>query len=244
MKRPRIPDKTAAARKDRRKIFYALYIGSIFFLLVLSLTLSALDLAGVIDLHSPPYYQIDLTLTALFWIEYLARLVLVKDKGEYFKENIIELISILPFSKEFGYLHLIRFLRFVRVGKLLHFHRNRREKSLLCALRRTRRELAFVMNTRGFIYALYFSVLLMLTLIYAVEKVEGIRYADALAEILAACFTAAILTAPPSIFGQITAGIFMSIITSLVVWFILAAAAYFHRRSRISRSVKHTFLSQ
>ena len=213
----------------------------VFLMLVTSLTLITLDVSGVIELEEAPFHQIDLSIMVIFWIEYLLRLMIVKHKGEYFKENFIELISILPFSAEFGWLHAFRLLRFVRLIKILRLPDKIRGSRAWKYLRRSCKTIALFMNTKGFIYGLYGTILFLFAAAFGVEIAESLPYPEALLVTVTASFTMGIGATPPSLFGKIMMVVIPLLALGLVAWFIVTTVSFSRRMARIGQAVELNF---
>ena len=228
-------------QSKRQRMLSAVWHTIVFLMLVTSLTLITLDVSGVIELEEAPFHQIDLAIMVIFWIEYLLRLMMVKHKGEYFKENFIELISILPFSAEFGWLHAFRLLRFVRLIKVLRLPDIIRNSRFWKFLRRSCKRISLFMNTKGFIYGLYGTILFLFAAAFGVEMVESLSYPAALWETVTASFTMGFGATPPSVFGKIVMVVILLLALGLVAWFIVTVVSFSRKMARIGQSVTLNF---
>lgn len=233
-----------ADKKSAKKLWFALYSVAIVLLLATSFSLNLLGLIGAIDLEAPPYFGIDLAITALLWVEYLTRLFLCPRKGEYFKENILELVSILPYSPALGVLHLVRLLHFLRFFEMIgssRFWAKLKQSAPLRFWRRTRKRIAFFFNERGFLYGLYAFLLLFLSLGYATRLLEEIGYFQALAELLRGAALLCLKAAPTSLFAQIDSGLLFSLFCALLVWLLVACRAHAARLFRLKAPIRRLF---
>lgn len=133
-----------------------------------SIALIVLDYAHKIDLMTYPYLWYDNGILLIFTIDYFVRLLLAKDKKQFFKANIFDLLSIIPVNNLFYLLRTVRILRFVRFLKLLRILR------LLGLTGKFRR----FIRDNGLIYYLYISLITLLlgSSLYCIsEKVSFIN---------------------------------------------------------------------
>lgn len=134
-------------------------------LAIISIVLIVLDYAHEINIISPPYSIIDNSILIVFAIDYFVRLFYAKDKKRFFKENIFDLLSIIPVNNLFYVFRMARIGRAFRLLKLLRIFR-------LVGL--TGRLHKFL-KTNGLIYYLYISltVILIASSLYCIsEKVS------------------------------------------------------------------------
>ncbi|MGF0082229.1 ion transporter [Limosilactobacillus reuteri] len=134
-------------------------------LAIISIVLIVLDYAHEINIISPPYSIIDNSILIIFAIDYFVRLFYAKDKKRFFKENIFDLLSIIPVNNLFYVFRMARIGRAFRLLKLLRIFR-------LVGL--TGRLHKFL-KTNGLIYYLYISltVILVASSLYCIsEKVS------------------------------------------------------------------------
>lgn len=121
-------------------------------LAIISIVLIVLDYAHEINIISPPYSIIDNSILIIFAIDYFVRLFYAKDKKRFFKENIFDLLSIIPVNNLFYVFRMARIGRAFRLLKLLRIFR-------LVGL--TGRLHKFL-KTNGLIYYLYISLTVIL----------------------------------------------------------------------------------
>lgn len=134
-------------------------------LAIISIVLIVLDYAHEINIISPPYSIIDNSILIIFAVDYFVRLFYAKDKKRFFKENIFDLLSIIPVNNLFYVFRMARIGRAFRLLKLLRIFR-------LVGL--TGRLHKFL-KTNGLIYYLYISltVILIASSLYCIsEKVS------------------------------------------------------------------------
>ena len=134
-------------------------------LAIISIVLIVLDYAHEINIISPPYSIIDNSILIIFAIDYFVRLFYAKDKKRFFKENIFDLLSIIPVNNLFYVFRMARIGRAFRLLKLLRIFR-------LVGL--TGRLHKFL-KTNGLIYYLYIrlTIILIASSLYCIsEKVS------------------------------------------------------------------------
>lgn len=149
-------------KRDLKTIIYNIFMA---LLAIISIVLIVLDYAHEINIISPPYSIIDNSILIIFTIDYFVRLFYAKDKKRFFKENIFDLLSIIPVNNLFYVFRMARIGRAFRLLKLLRIFR-------LVGL--TGRLHKFL-KTNGLIYYLYISltVILIASSLYCIsEKVS------------------------------------------------------------------------
>ncbi|WP_283580979.1 ion transporter [Limosilactobacillus reuteri] len=149
-------------KRDLKTIIYNIFMA---LLAIISIVLIVLDYAHEINIISPPYSIIDNSILIIFAVDYFVRLFYAKDKKRFFKENIFDLLSIIPVNNLFYVFRMARIGRAFRLLKLLRIFR-------LVGL--TGRLHKFL-KTNGLIYYLYISltVILIASSLYCIsEKVS------------------------------------------------------------------------
>lgn len=107
-------------KKERNRAFGALYTAVTLLLIAASVTLVTLNFAGVIDLAEPPLLYVDIALLSVFWLDFIVRFILSKEKKVFFLHNLIEIVSILPLSYLWHPLHALHYLHLYRVFHMFH----------------------------------------------------------------------------------------------------------------------------
>lgn len=148
----------------KRKIYNA----AVIVLCLLSVMLAVLDLRRGL---TPAERWVDWTIYALFVGDYLIRLSVAKEKKAFFRENVFDLIAIIPFSALFRIFRLARFVRVLRFMRL--FRAAAISTRFLARLRG-------LLDTNGFKYMLILSVGAILASAAAMMYVEGMSFMDAL----------------------------------------------------------------
>ncbi|WP_267201600.1 ion transporter [Limosilactobacillus kribbianus] len=134
-------------------------------LAVISIVLIVLDYAKEIKITAMPYNVIDNGILIIFAVDYFSRLALAKNKWEFFKNNIFDLLSIIPATE------VSSFFRIARIGRLLRLLKVLRILRLVGLAGRLEKFL----KINGLLYYLYTSlvVALITSSLYCVsEKVS------------------------------------------------------------------------
>lgn len=134
-------------------------------LAVISIVLIVLDYAKEIKITAMPYNVIDNGILIIFAVDYFSRLALAKNKWEFFKNNIFDLLSIIPATE------VSSFFRIARIGRLLRLLKVLRILRLVGLAGRLEKFL----KINGLLYYLYTSlvVILITSSLYCVsEKVS------------------------------------------------------------------------
>jgi voltage-gated potassium channel len=108
---------------------------------------------------------VDYSVLIVFVIDYFYRLLKAKDKWAFFKENIIDLIAIVPFDKAFRIarvLRLTRLLRFSKASRLLRLLRILKLARLAAFLKRPVIILKNILKTNGLIYVIAVTVIVVI----------------------------------------------------------------------------------
>lgn len=100
-----------------------IYNASMATLAVISILIMIMDYSNEINIISPPYNYIDNGILIIFAIDYFARLTFSKDKWKFIKNNIFDLLSIIPASGMFSLFRINRIGRLIRLFKILRIAR-------------------------------------------------------------------------------------------------------------------------
>lgn len=92
-------------------------------LALVSITMLLAYYAKKIDIDAYPYNLIDNGIWFIFTVDYFTRLILAKNKKEFFTHNVFDLLSILPASSLFAFFRVAQIGRTLRMLKLLRIMR-------------------------------------------------------------------------------------------------------------------------
>lgn len=154
----------------KSQITIKFYNVSMAILAIISILLMVMDYSNEINIVSPPYNYIDNGILIIFAIDYFIRLVSAKNKREFFKNNIFDLLSIIPASGIFSLFRINRIGRLLRLFKILRITRlvglvGRLEKFL---------------KINGLIYYLYISLAVMIVTSAIFSLSERVSFETAL----------------------------------------------------------------
>lgn len=152
-----------------KKMFYEIIFSV---LALITVTMSILDLYGKIKLTPyNAYYMIDLSILIIFIVDYCIRLYLSQDKRDFIKDNIPDLIAIIPFNSLFKVFRIAKLLRFTKLFKFFRlagvsgkFYKNANR----------------FLKTNGLIYALFFTATIILIGTISISLTEKMSIPDAL----------------------------------------------------------------
>lgn len=77
-------------------------------LAIASIVLIVADYAKQINITAWPYSLIDNAILIVFAVDYFTRIFLAKDKKKFFKNNIFDLLSIIPVNNIFYFFRIAR----------------------------------------------------------------------------------------------------------------------------------------
>lgn len=151
----------------RQVLIYEL---TMIILAIVSIILVILKYIGKIALSSEPYvYLIDIMLI-VFFLDYLIRLAKAKNKKRFFKNNIFDLLSIMPFNPIFMLFRINRLVGLIKVFEI--FGWNKAEK--FC--KKIQKEFRSLVRINGLIYLLYTSlgIIFISSTIYSYAENESL----------------------------------------------------------------------
>lgn len=202
-------------RKHKILLFYQLFIALIA---LISILLLLFDCAHAINLSQSPYVWIDRSIWAILVADYFTRLAIAKDKIQFFKKNIWDLLSIIPTNSIFT---LFRFARVARVFHMLRVLRLLRLVGLTVRLKR-------FFHTDGLIYYLYLScgILFIAAGMYSIS--EGVSFSTAFWWALTTVSTVGYGdVSPTTLWGRIAAVLLMVVGVSIIGLLTSTITTYF-----------------
>ena len=130
-------------------------------LALISVSLSLLDFKYDLLEKGKVYYFIDLSIYIIFFVDYFYRLIISNSKKEFVKNNVVDLIAIIPFSSAFK---LFRISKMIRITKLARILKNLKLSKSIALILRAYKRIKKILKTNGLIYSLIFmSVILFLS---------------------------------------------------------------------------------
>lgn len=117
---------------------------------------------------------IDKIIYAIFVIDYILRFIIADGKKKFFKENIFDLIAIIPFDSAFRAFRLLKFTKLLKFAKFTKLVRvGSRSARMMTKVRK-------FLNTNGFKYVLLLSLASVLSATVGMMHFEHMKFADAL----------------------------------------------------------------
>lgn len=112
--------------------------------------------------------DINFSIWVIFVADYSVRLFFAKDKQKFIKENIIDLLSILPFDAAFQGLRTIRLVRVLYMFRVFIY------------LNRIYKRLCVILTTNNFHHVLWFTLSTILCGAIAISYIDDMEIGDAL----------------------------------------------------------------
>ncbi len=149
-------------------------------LAVVTVVITLMDLSGSISTDSY-LLNIDTAILLIFAADYFLRLYLSKNKTDYVKRYIFDLIAIIPFS---AFFRLFRIGHLIKIIRITRFTRVTRVFRLAVFLRKFNTISRSFIRTNGLVYVIYLtftSVILGAVAIFFAENGKTVHsFADAL----------------------------------------------------------------
>ena len=137
---------------------YKLIYEIIFTLLaIIAVIITLLDLTEAVNLSTNiTLNMIDTAIFYIFIFDYVARLIISRDKKYFFKNNIPDLIAIIPFNSLLKVFRIAKLIRLVNLTKLLKLAR------FVGVFVRLNKKIKGVLRTNGLNNALWFTLIIIL----------------------------------------------------------------------------------
>lgn len=148
-----------------------IYNITVCILCVVSVMFAVLDFSKGL---TPLQTWIDNIIYGIFVLDYIIRLAVADQKKKFFKENLFDLIAILPFNSAFRIFRILKFSKILRFAKFTKLFRiGSVSARFLTKVRR-------FLNTNGFKYVLILSGSSILAGTFAMMYFEQMKFQDAL----------------------------------------------------------------
>jgi len=171
----------------------------------------------------------------VFVVDYVVRFCVAKNKGNFVRHNICDLIAILPFHTVFRVFKLVRF------GKTLKLLKAPR---IIAFLYRPLKKARLFFNTNGFKYVVLITAVMILTGGFLIQFAEGMSLSDG---IWWAFVTATTVgygdISPQTLYGRIIAMILMLLGIGLIGTVTSTITSYF-LHSGTKKGVKNEILAE
>lgn len=116
--------------------------------------------------------RVDYIITIIFIVDYVVRLFISKNKKDFFKQNIFDLIAIIPFTSLFKVFRVLKVLKVLKALKILKFAR------LSAYFARFYKRVKFFFEINGLKYMVFASLFCIVIGGVAIHFVEGMSVFD------------------------------------------------------------------
>lgn len=152
-----------------KKVIYEMFI---CLFAVVSVVFAIIDITVGI---SEPFRIIDFIIYVIFIAEYVVRFIISVNKKNFFKENIFDLIAIIPFSSAFRIFRTFKAFRLLKLVKLTQFAKFGR---LFAVVSRLLYKCNRFLDTNGFKYVVSVSCILVVIGGTLISFFEDMSFAD------------------------------------------------------------------
>ena len=135
-------------------------------LAIVSIVLIVLDFAAIIDINgtNSKWFWLNNLILIILAIDYFYRLYLAKDKRDFFRNNIFELVAIIPVGIAFNWM---KFAQLGDIGLYFRLLRLIRLAGLVGMLKD-------ILHTHGILYVIYFSIAFLMLGSVAISITEHV----------------------------------------------------------------------
>lgn len=194
----------------------------IIVLAIISISLTLLDLTNIIDLTSMPFSLVDGIIWLIFVLDYTVSFFTATSKRAYVRTHIMDLLAIMPVN----IFNLFRFARIFRILRLLRIFR------MAGVIGKLQEKLKGFLRTNGFMYLLYASIAILITISAIYSTVEGISLGNAFWWAITTATTVGYGDiAPHTALGKVLAVILMLVGVGFVGMLTSTLTAYFTNKT-------------
>lgn len=158
--------------RDKKKDYYNIFM-SILALLVVSMLIVELT----VELSSTTtkiFYIVDNSIWVIFCFDYFGRLIKSKSKKKFIKENVIDLISILPLDSAFKTLRIFRVTRLMKLTKVTKLLK------VAILLTKGKNKLDKFLKTNNLNYVIYTTIMTIVFGAIGISIVEDMSFSNAI----------------------------------------------------------------
>lgn len=124
------------------------------------------------DVSTSPYIEIDITTLLIFSFDYFGRLYLAKNKWQFFRHNIVDLLAILPFSTMFNIFRVFRVVNVIRFAKVFTLIR------FIGTAGKLQKNAKKFLRINGFIYLIIICAIVLVTAAITYSLAEGVSLSN------------------------------------------------------------------
>jgi len=114
---------------------------------------------------------IDTGIILIFALDYFTRLILSKNKSQFFKSNLIDLISIIPFNSVFQAARIFRAAKLLKLIKLFR---------IIILIGKFKKNIDKFLKTNNFNYVIWFTILTVIIGALGFSLIENKSFSDGL----------------------------------------------------------------
>ena len=204
-----------------------LYNILIVILAIASIVFAILDLSKALDITKQPYAAIDTAILLFFTVDYAVRFFAAKNRKQFFRKNIVDLIAIIPFYSILSAFRVFRIFRVLRLTKLAKLTRVLRAAAFFGMIKT---KAGNILRTNGFLYVLYANIGMVLISTVIMMFAEGMTFGNALWWSVVTCTTVGYGDiSPSSSVGRIVAIILMLFGIGMIGMLTGSITTYFSR---------------
>lgn len=159
-----------------KKFYKFLHSNSYYVVIALaglsSLVILVLNYIPGFNVSKSPYIEIDITTLLIFSFDYFGRLYLAKNKGAFFRHNIVDLLAILPFNTIFNAFRIFRVINVIRFAKIFTLVR------FIGTAGKMQKNAKKFLKINGFIYLLIICGIVLVTAAITYSLAEGVSLSN------------------------------------------------------------------
>ena len=208
--------------KDKK--FIAIYQLTMAVLAVFVVIMLVMDLSYTLPKTTINTFSIvDNIILVIFSLDYFTRLFLAKDKLKFFKNNIIDLIAIIPFNLAFQSVRVLRLSRLLKFVKIIR---------LVSLILKFRNHIDVFLKTNKLNYIIWITVFTLFLGAIGIHFAEGISFGNALWWSFVTISTVGYGDiSPVTAFGRVIAGTIMLVGIGFLAMLTGTIATYFLDKS-------------
>lgn len=139
---------------------------------LLSLFILVLSYIPGFDISHSPYIEIDILTLIIFAFDYFGRLFLAKNKLQFFRHNIVDLLAILPFNTIFNAFRVFRVINVIRFAKIFTLVR------FIGTAGKLQKNAKKFLKINGFIYLIIICGIVLFTSAISYSIAEGVSLSN------------------------------------------------------------------
>ncbi|MEO2508103.1 ion channel [Clostridium paraputrificum] len=161
--------------KEEYKVGYDIFMGILALFVV---GILVIEMTQTISVQISKIFSIvDNCIWVVFCLDYFVRFGFSKEKISFIKNNIIDLLSIIPFNSMFK---VLRTVKLFKVGKLMRLIKLSKGVKALVLMEKFKDRFKSFLKTNNFIYVLYITVVTILFGAIGISFVEKLPFDNAL----------------------------------------------------------------